>query len=1052
MPRRSRTEPGEFDEQFELDLFGAAEEPENKEEPRPPAGEPAEKEESVVTQDSQEPEPPPEVVSGREVVSLPQIDAAPVRKRTFLGWEKPLLDCAVDYFTARWEPGSTLDLSGHLVVVPTLHSGRRLREALAIRVGSGEAGAAVVPPLVVTPEFFTSPARVPGSRFEKPVAQQAETLMIWAALLLNLPIERYRQLFPVDPVERNLSWALKTASDLIRVRQLLGEAGLSFGEAARILSAGEMEPERWRELSRLEREAVRATTRAGFFDRQEARRMAAGEGELPDEVRQITLIGTPDSSPLAIRAIDRHSQKLPTEIAIYAPETYAEFFDEWGRTTGEEDWLKHPVEIPEPEHTIFSESSPAEQAERAVELATRHRDPGGVVAIGVPDPDVIAPLEKSLASHEIGGFDPAGRRLATHSLFYLLGILNRLVTTGSFEAFLDFLQCPEANASLRKHLKSVGDPEKSPGLTTLLREFDQLGNDHLPDTLGDALAALNRKTRRRAYHEHLVAAIDWVNSQLARFKREPFGEVLTDLLGEIFACRKFRSDLGDDTVFSAIADQINEVLDAFDSPAMRAFSSPLDASGNFELLLELLKDQAWFPEREPGDIDLQGWLELLWEDAPHLILTGMNDGKVPEAIIGHSWLPDSARRVLGIRNNDARYARDVYMMQAFLKSRQKAGRVDFIFGRLGAGDDPLRPSRLLFQCPIEELPDRVAQFFENEIREELEEEPVPWEFSWKLQPPAPRDDLRIFEKMPVTSFRAYLACPFRYYLKHGLKMEKIETGKTELHPAEFGTLCHEVMRALYHDVSARSSENEREIAEFFEDALERLLKEKFGERWNVPVLIQQRALNMRLGRWAKIEAHERKNGWEIIASETPFSNDDDTFSIGGVTVTGSIDRIERHPDHGLRILDFKTGGVAQWDRAMDRWVEENHMSRNKRTESPENFPDWSHVTNSKGELSRWTDLQLPLYALAIAEKYPGETIETGYGLIGESAQDTQLLTWPELTCGTEMLKSAKTCALGVVESVQARKFWPPSERVRYDDFRDLLFGDPQSAIDETLLG
>lgn len=39
-------------------------------------------------------------------------------------------------------------------------------------------------------------------------------------------------------------------------------------------------------------------------------------------------------------------------------------------------------------------------------------------------------------------------------------------------------------------------------------------------------------------------------------------------------------------------------------------------------------------ERPAGALDLLGWLELLWEDAPHLVVAGVNDGNVPEATVG----------------------------------------------------------------------------------------------------------------------------------------------------------------------------------------------------------------------------------------------------------------------------------------------------------------------------------------------------------------------------------------------------------------------------------
>jgi ATP-dependent helicase/nuclease subunit B len=181
-------------------------------------------------------------------------------------------------------------------------------------------------------------------------------------------LEDHRQLFPVDPVARNFTWALKTANDLLQVRETLNENGLSLGDAARMLENSEMEPERWRDLAKLERECVRATEANGFIDWQVARRRAASTGTLPESVKRIVIAGVLDPSVLAIQALERHSQRIPVEVLIFAPEaTHSGFFDLWGRPVADA-WLAQPIHIPTPESTIHQGSSPAEQAAAAMEI------------------------------------------------------------------------------------------------------------------------------------------------------------------------------------------------------------------------------------------------------------------------------------------------------------------------------------------------------------------------------------------------------------------------------------------------------------------------------------------------------------------------------------------------------------------------------------------------------------------------------------------------------------------------------------------------------------
>ena len=50
--------------------------------------------------------------------------------------------------------------------------------------------------------------------------------------------------------------------------------------------------------------------------------------------------------------------------------------------------------------------------------------------------------------------------------------------------------------------------------------------------------------------------------------------------------------------------------------------------------------------------------------------------------------------------------------------------------------------------------------------------------------------------MRVTEFRDYLACPYRYYLRHVLGLKGLTDSAAELDGAAFGSLAHEVLARL----------------------------------------------------------------------------------------------------------------------------------------------------------------------------------------------------------------------------------------------------------------
>jgi ATP-dependent helicase/nuclease subunit B len=575
----------------------------------------------------------PDLFAGSEV------DGTVVRR--FLGWDQPFVRSVVEHLTRGWARQGALDLTEVLVVVPTRNAGRRLREALAMHAAAFEA--VVLPPLVVTPDFLTSPERLP----DVPVAGRVETLLIWAGELMRLDLEQHRRLFPADPVERSFTWALKVAGDLLELRETLNENGLSLVEAARVLRGSEMEPERWEDLARLEQRCLKETEERHLADWQTMRRRVAAQAEPPAGVSRVVMAGVLDPSGLAIEALQGWVRILPVEVLVFAPETsHAEAFDAWGRPMPDS-WQDRSIDIPSPSGTIHVGRTPGEQADVAVKRLSEHAHPEEVAAMGVADSEVTVPLEKALERSGMGAFDPAGKRMGTHGVLHLLRVLAQLALTRSFQSVAELLRCSDVTDAVSRHVER--QTGQWPSLRLLLDDLDSLAAAALPDTLGDAIELAPMALQKGDNISPVLAALDWVHGVLVALESDHFGEALTTFLGEVFESRRFRTDSPGDAVFAAIADQILVTLDALDGPATRGFPGGMDASQRLELLLQVLADQAFYSERKAGDIDLQGWLELLWEDAPHVVVTGMNDGKAPESILGHTFLPDSARRVLGLR-------------------------------------------------------------------------------------------------------------------------------------------------------------------------------------------------------------------------------------------------------------------------------------------------------------------------------------------------------------------------------------------------------------------
>ncbi|MGI9240862.1 MAG: PD-(D/E)XK nuclease family protein [Verrucomicrobiales bacterium] len=962
--------------------------------------------------------------------------------RHFLGWDRPILDSATDFLIGAQAGQRLIDLSDLLVVVPTQHAGRRLREALA--TCAAEKDGAVVPPLIVPPESLIAAADAPPAD-ALPVAGRAQILLLWADVLRQIELDHFRHVFPIDPVERSFNWAVQTGADLVGMRNTLGEAGLSISTAAAILAEHGMEPARWRQLADLEQRVQQRLTDAGLIDAETARHESVRRACLPHGIGKLILLGTPDPTPMVLDALARIACATPVEVAIFAPPKMANHFDNWGRPITEL-WSHRPLDIPAPEKTIHLASAPSSQAEQTVAMVNGYRDPAGLVAIGIPDEEVVAPLARGLEAVSLAAFNPAGESMQSHEIHYLLRVFGELLSARSYSAFAQLIRIPDfILAAGAQYTEETGMELDH---LALLQNFDTLYSDHLPDTLEHVQNAFSKRPKsQRAPEQAFILTL--INRWLKRFEKSPLSESLPEFLAMVYGHRKFNTSEAADRIYTEFSSVLLSFLEELESSFTEQLRFPAPPADLLQLLLQLLANQPFYPERESANgsstIDLQGWLELLWEDAPHLIVTGFNEGKVPDAIVGDAYLPNQARSALGIRDNDHRLARDAYYLSALIESRRTAGRIDLIVGKTADDGTPLGPSRLLFLCPDDALPSRTRQLFDS-APDQTTGQPEPWARAWQLDPPPLPDDAKIRRYLSVTQFSDYLSCPFRFFLKHGLGMEEFERDKMEMDSRDFGNLCHNALENFGRDESIRDSTDEVMIAAYLIEQLDREVTHRYGSILPVPVLIQLESAKQRLTWAARIQAAERAKGWAISEVEWAVDKDPETkvptWSIDGMPISFKIDRIDRHEDSGeLRVLDYKTS-----DKALA--PADTHLAKLRDAAGGHEIPDWAQCAQHDGRTMRWTNLQLPLYILALKEKFDAEAqITTGLFKLPKAVTETRIDLWEDLDQQT--LDSARQCAGGVIGSIRGQHFWPPTptkQAPSWDPFKKLFFDDPLAAV------
>ena len=585
----------------------------------------------------------------------------------------------------------------------------------------------------------------------------------------------------------------------------------------------------------------------------------------------------------------------------------------------------------------------------------------------------------------------------------------------------------------------------------LLAGLDALHAEHLPPTLAEA----RRHTAElEAKQPGFGTALARLAALLDELRGGAFPEAWSGVLARLYAGRELDLARAADRAFAEAAEawrvaaaevaaaaggtgrETRATKEAADGNVARAAASPptvrrdqgrtLRAEEACGLALQLFGAGRLFDDKPAGAVELDGWLELAFRDEPVLFVAGLNDGSAPEAVAGHAFLPESLRERLGLKTNAQRFARDAWQLAALAACRAQDGRLEVFLGKTSAAGDPLRPSRLLFQCAETELPARVRFLF-RELPPAGGN--VAWRRAWRWRVPW----VGAQEKLRVTGFRDYLACPFRFYLKHRLKMEPVDAAKRELDARDFGTLVHRVLERLGQDTAWRDCTDGEELAREFEATLDAVVAARFGPELSLPLRVQAESARQRLAAVARLQAAERAAGWVI--QHTEWKLPAGKLAIGGIELSGTIDRIERHEATGAwRVLDYKTSESAktpreahlQGDRAGRAWLAEARCEL-------------------AGKPFRWTDLQLPLYRWALGELFGARAASVGYFNLPKAVTETRIDVWEDF--GDELQTAALRCATAVGAGVKAGRHWPPVEEVDNDDFAALIHDGTAASFD-----
>lgn len=912
----------------------------------------------------------------------------PKRTTIYLDWNRPLLPAITNQLLAGTS-GSYIDLSSALVIVPTVQSGRRLREALALAAGDH----GLLPPPIVTPDVLLEQAIQ-----DQPIASEESATAAWVTVLREIDCTQFNALFPIVP-EQHINWQLGMAQRLMQLRNELGEEGLDFALAARRTAASGHEPERWRALAQLEARYLDQLKTRNLKDPKRARREAAQHYVAPPHIKRIILAATPDPQALPLQALDRAAQTTPVEVWIYGPEHA--HFDQWGRPLADH-WSQRALAF----EAWGCHLKPVATAKATAALITttmQGTTPESVL-LGLADPRLNPITVDTLKSAQIPSYDPEGQSLHLGGVGRLTELLCQACDDPNTTTIRTLLQHPDIQVWL--HIQRKNNP--------CLGQLDRLFEDHLAPDLKTLIQFAARQPRNANLYDALIQLERLVTTLTDAHN---FPAALAQVLQTIYAEKQIDPSAQAEIPWHERAEVIRTRLNNA-AETLRLFPNLPNALTR-SAFHQSLRGSRVYPDRPPDAHNVLGWLELLWNDAPHLILAGVNEGIVPESVVGDTFLPETLREQLGLRTNTQRFARDAYLIEALCRRRaDRHGRIDILVPQSAPDHSPLKPSRLLFQGPPDIILKRTRQLFQESEAALTTTQHHP---AWKLSPPP---DLQLPTSLPVSAFKRYLQCPFRFFLRHILKMRSIDVETRELNPAAFGNLLHDILAKLNQQELDRHC-NHVTLIKKLRRIAEQTLKHRYGKQLSFALRLQHEALIARLIAFCERQVEDiSANGSRMVL------NTEESFEIplNGVTIKGRIDRIDQYGKH-LELIDYKTGNQASTP-------ETAHLAIVTTKAPPCHLPKEA-LFEHNNKIYRWTDLQLPLYILAKQEQ-GNQRPSVAYFNLSQTLEKSGIIRWEGFT--DAHLASAKACATTIIAQIQAGIFWPPNPAIHqsYDEFAPLF--------------
>jgi len=922
--------------------------------------------------------------------------------RYFLGWDQPALDSAAQWILDRFLQNLELDLSEIHFVLP----GRRgARALLGNLVDLCELkGIVLIPPITMTPleipaATIGQSGEVEGSAGLGQHASKLSRKLAWIQALQAHDPGMLESVLPNPPETQDLGHWIGIGGWIAGIADELCDAGLRMSETAALGAQvlDESESDRWSVLGEVQEAYEEILTGLGIVDD----RLVTLDHVFGDDTstlcsRRFICIGLPELGSTARGAIERAGCEIDS--LIFAPKSLATRFDEFGCVLTDQ-WTQAGLDIDE--SCIVFEENPKTMCEQAMTRLALHGEQQGGIAvdtssciIGMADESLIGPLRQTASmagpKHGIELHAPIGKNASSTPPGQLIELIQAYLSNPAFDSLAALTRHPDMEHALETcHTKS--DPDSRRPRAWWLKSLDLIRQDHvLTSTTAIPAGARASLAKDAGFVVQSVTELLWLLLEApdAKLPLNDWADKLLRTLERIYLDIELDAQSEYDRTTIEGLGSIRAVVDEINDAELLGQHMPLTSAHTaVALILDSLSESMLAEPLNRDAIETLGWLELPLDPSPFCVVVGMSESCVPGSVTHDSLLPGSLRNELGMPTNEDRLARDTFLIAAIHASRDTI----FMCARNGDMNDPITPSRLLLRASGEPLAARVGRFVDP-----LLDQPFRHSLAMNSQPGKAdrfKERLRVGEdfvapdSMRVTDFDAYLRSPAQWYLERSLGLSEIDTEIRELSPAHLGSLIHSILESFGKDPSMKDLDDPDAINAALLHLLDQESVSQFGLKPAAAVVVQTQLLHYRLGWYASQQAERRRQGWSIAYTEwSPDKDARPSILVDGtpMELRGKIDRIDKHEDGQIAVIDYKTGRIVDTRKA--------HQSKDV-----------------------WTKLQLPLYRFLVQQIAGDQEPILGYaGLPASLGEDV----WKFADWDQDELCSADEAARDVVRNIR----------------------------------